>query len=98
MTKVIFRFLFPSCSDADSSSSKLRFLRPKHFKPFSHGKRSCMGYKLVENVCLVLTVAVVRAFKLSQVGGLNMGLGIEYYTGSCCSTYYVLGNGILWLM
>ncbi len=46
-----------------------RFSRPRHFKPFSQGKRSCMGYKLVENVCLAVTVALVRAFRMENAAG-----------------------------
>ncbi len=71
----------PCSNSCSTGESHPRFLRPKHFKPFSHGKRSCMGYKLVENVCLVLTVAVVRAFRLSEAAkrlpvGL-LGLPVE---------------------
>lgn len=42
----------------------LRFRRPGHFKPFSFGKRSCMGYKMVENVCTAMAVALVDAFHM----------------------------------
>ncbi len=70
LLKIVFSSF--SCKKASkpesvaSASPSLRFSRPPHFKPFSHGKRSCMGYKLVENVCTVLTVAVVSHFRLDH--------------------------------
>ena len=45
-------------------SVDLVFLRPPHFKPFSIGKRACMGYKIVETVTLALVIAVVKNFDL----------------------------------
>ena len=46
------------------SPADLVFLRPPHFKPFSLGKRACMGYKVVETVTLALVVAVIKNFDL----------------------------------
>ena len=45
-------------------SADLVLLRPPHFKPFSIGKRACMGYKIVETVTLALVIAVVKNFEL----------------------------------
>lgn len=45
-------------------SADLVLLRPPHFKPFSIGKRACMGYKIVETVTLALVIAVVKNFDL----------------------------------
>jgi len=59
------RFLKPDTSDQGDSA--LVFRRPWHFRPFSHGKRSCMGYKMVENICQVMTVAVTQAFNLRPI-------------------------------
>ncbi len=72
----------PACSDSEecdsaamtsstslADPSKLRFRRPWHFKPFSHGKRACMGYKMVENVCQVMTVAMIKEFELATPEG-----------------------------
>ena len=50
--------------DPSSSSADLVFLRPPHFKPFSLGKRACMGYKVVETVTLALVIAVIKNFDL----------------------------------
>ena len=49
--------------DTDPSAD-LVLLRPTHFKPFSIGKRACMGYKIVETVTLALVIAVVKNFDL----------------------------------
>ena len=46
-------------------SADLVLLRPPHFKPFSIGKRACMGYKIVETVTLALVIAVVKNFELN---------------------------------
>lgn len=41
------------------------FMRPIHFKPFSLGKRSCMGYKLVESITLSLLSNILDHFTLT---------------------------------
>nr|APH81369.1 cytochrome P450 CYP307E1 [Tigriopus kingsejongensis] len=46
-------------------SGSLIFMRPIHFKPFSLGKRSCMGYKLVESLTLSLLSNILESFSLS---------------------------------
>ena len=54
-----------SASGGESDpSADLVLLRPPHFKPFSIGKRACMGYKIVETVTLALVIAVVKNFEL----------------------------------
>jgi cytochrome P450 len=66
------RFLVPRdnsnnvASDKTSSSDAgdLVFRRPSHFKPFSLGKRACMGYKIVEHMTLVLLVALFKNYDL----------------------------------
>ena len=52
-----------SAGESDPSAD-LVLLRPPHFKPFSIGKRACMGYKIVETVTLALVIAVVKNFEL----------------------------------
>ena len=44
----------------ETDSAEVKFMRPRHFKPFSHGKRSCMGYKIVETVTLSLAAALME--------------------------------------
>ena len=55
-----------ACTDGVKSDppADLVLLRPAHFKPFSIGKRACMGYKIVETVTLALVIAVVKNFDL----------------------------------
>ena len=55
-----------ACNDGGKSDppADLVLLRPPHFKPFSIGKRACMGYKIVETVTLALVIAVVKNFDL----------------------------------
>ena len=35
------------------------FKKPKHFQPFSMGRRSCMGYKLIENMMAFLLANIL---------------------------------------
>ena len=38
------------------------FKKPKHFQPFSLGKRQCMGYKIVEYVTVYILATVLKQF------------------------------------
>ena len=40
------------------------FKKPKHFQPFSVGKRQCMGYKMVEHVTSFLLASVLAKFEV----------------------------------
>lgn len=51
------RFLDPTSGD---------FSKPAHFQPFSMGKRSCMGYKMVHNVAFSLVANLMLHFDLSE--------------------------------
>lgn len=42
-----------------------RFLKPTHFQPFSVGRRSCMGYKMIDNVMAALLATIFSKFELS---------------------------------
>lgn len=56
--------------DDDGEDDQLRFMRPKEFKPFSLGKRACMGFGLVENVSLAMIAGILRDFELGPpLGG-----------------------------
>jgi len=41
------------------------FTKPAHFQPFSSGRRSCMGYKVVESVVVSLLAAITANFEFS---------------------------------
>ena len=36
-----------------------KFVKPTHFQPFSMGRRSCMGYKLIENMMAFLLANIL---------------------------------------
>jgi len=42
------------------------FSKPAHFQPFSMGKRSCMGYKMVHNVAFSLVANLMLHFDLGS--------------------------------
>ena len=42
------------------------FTKPSHFTPFSMGKRSCMGYKMVHNVAFAIVANLMLHFDLRQ--------------------------------
>ena len=42
------------------------FTKPAHFTPFSMGKRSCMGYKMVHNVAFAIVSNLILHFDLSK--------------------------------
>ena len=44
------------------------FTKPSHFQPFSMGKRSCMGYKMVHNVAFSLVANLMMQFDIRQPG------------------------------
>lgn len=43
--------------------------KPVHFLPFGGGRRSCMGYKLVQFVSFVVVGNLVRSFRVKGVAG-----------------------------
>nr|UUB32631.1 cytochrome P450 CYP307B1 [Dendroctonus rhizophagus] len=46
-----------------------KLFKPEYFLPFGGGRRSCMGYKLVQLVSLGVVGAVMQRFTLRPVGG-----------------------------
>ena len=40
------------------------FKKPRHFQPFSFGKRQCMGYKMVEYVTSYILASVLARFEV----------------------------------
>ena len=51
----------------EDEEAPLKFMRPWHFKPFSLGKRSCMGYKLVENMSVAIIASILSEFDLEPI-------------------------------
>ena len=48
-----------------------RFQKPTHFQPYSLGRRSCMGYKMIDNVISSLLATIFSHFELSCTEGLQ---------------------------
>jgi cytochrome P450 family 307 subfamily A len=46
-----------------------RLLKPDHFLPFGVGRRSCMGYKLVQFLSFAIISNLLKDFDISTVNG-----------------------------
>ncbi|XP_003699163.1 cytochrome P450 307a1-like [Apis florea] len=44
-----------------------RLLKPDHFLPFGGGRRSCMGYKLVQYVSFAILASILKNFTIAPV-------------------------------
>lgn len=44
-----------------------KLLKPEHFIPFGMGRRSCMGYKLVQLVTFALVGNIMKEFDISSL-------------------------------
>ncbi|KAF7266486.1 cytochrome P450 307a1-like [Rhynchophorus ferrugineus] len=44
-----------------------KFFKPEHFLPFGGGRRSCMGYKLVQLVSFGILSAIMQSFNINTV-------------------------------
>ncbi|XP_015600985.1 cytochrome P450 307a1 [Cephus cinctus] len=61
------RFLKYSVPEAaGDSGEKPKVRRPEHFVPFSTGKRTCIGQRLVQGFTFVLVTALFSRFDISQ--------------------------------
>ena len=49
-------------STAAKVTSNKTFKKPKHFQPFSMGRRMCMGYKIVQNVSYSIIASLLQHF------------------------------------
>ena len=65
----------------EDEDAPLKFMRPWHFKPFSLGKRSCMGYKLVENLSVAIMASILNEFDLEPI---QEGLKLPVQGGVLC--------------
>lgn len=52
-----------------------QFAKPDHFFPFSIGRRSCMGYKMVQNVSYCVLAALIKHFRFSGLEGQKAEAG-----------------------
>lgn len=50
-------------------SSDNRLVKPEHFLPFGGGRRSCMGYKMVQFVSFSVLASLLQSFHICPVDG-----------------------------
>ena len=50
----------PDQYDPDRFLKEGRFKKPSHFLPFSIGRRSCIGYKIVQQISTALAATILR--------------------------------------
>lgn len=55
-----------SSSNQTNTFSKT-FKKPAHFSPFSMGRRSCMGYKIVQNVSYSIVATLLQHFSFDTL-------------------------------
>ncbi|XP_046387456.1 cytochrome P450 307a1-like [Ischnura elegans] len=58
------------------SEGQLRLKKPEHFLPFGAGRRSCMGYKLVQYVSFIVLGTVLEQYNLVPVPGEDYSVKI----------------------
>lgn len=49
-----------------------RLIKPDHFLPFGAGRRSCMGYKMVQMVSFSILSSVMQQFTLVPLNGATI--------------------------
>lgn len=59
------RFLVRSFS-SDESTESWRLVRPAHFVPFSTGKRTCIGQRLVQGFTFATVTAILSNYRISS--------------------------------
>lgn len=52
-----------------------RFVKPDFFLPFGAGRRSCMGYKLVQMLSFSILTTIVQHFRLAPCGPIRIAAG-----------------------
>ncbi|KAK0175345.1 hypothetical protein PV327_009099 [Microctonus hyperodae] len=67
-----------------------RICKPKYFLPFGGGRRSCMGYKLVQHICFSFLASILKNFTIVpyddesyQIPIGYLALPIQTYTFRC---------------
>ena len=57
--------------ESDEDKARLTFnkvfKKPAHFHPFSMGRRSCMGYKIVQNVSYSIVASLLQHFTFDAI-------------------------------
>ncbi|KAK0166556.1 hypothetical protein PV328_004963 [Microctonus aethiopoides] len=67
-----------------------RIFKPKYFLPFGGGRRSCMGYKLVQHICFSILASLLKNFTIVPYDDESyeipigyLALPIQTYTFRC---------------
>lgn len=53
-----------------------RLTKPEHFFPFSTGRRSCMGYKMVHLISFLLTTLTLQKYEIQPASGFSYDLTV----------------------
>lgn len=53
-----------------------RLLKPEHFLPFGGGRRSCMGYKMVQLISFSTLATLLHHFHVAPVDGEGYDVSI----------------------
>lgn len=53
-----------------------KIVKPEHFLPFGGGKRSCMGYKMVQLISLGVIAGLLQHFTICPVEGVEYDVPI----------------------
>lgn len=53
-----------------------RLLKPEHFLPFGGGRRSCMGYKMVQLLSFGIIAGLMQQFTILPVLGQNYKVSV----------------------
>lgn len=53
-----------------------RLLKPDHFIPFGVGRRSCMGYKMVQFLSFALIGNLLKEFNISSLGNSEVKVSV----------------------
>lgn len=70
-------------------SAEGNLLKPDHFLPFGGGRRSCMGYKMVQLTCFNFLATLIHRFHIKPSPGIDYhvpvgNLALPYDTYKFC--------------
>lgn len=52
-----------------------RLIKPQHFLPFGAGRRSCMGYKMVQYISFSVVSSIMQKFTITSVDDVKIPVG-----------------------
>lgn len=57
-------------------NSEGRIVKPEYFLPFSGGRRSCMGNKMVQLISFATITSLFQSYSLKKLPGVQYKVGI----------------------